>query len=111
MRFFNILFAIIYLCLQLGEPTRSAAQDWADSVEHKVSHNVQLFSQPALQLNEAEAGNKEKSADTPPAFALPLALNQLPVLTFVSAVVGQTAQLHHAVLLLLASPRAPPALV
>lgn len=110
MRFFNVLFAIIYLCLQLGEPTRSATQDWLDSIQHKVSHNVPLFSQAAVQLSEADASSKEDSSDTPPAFALLLALKPLPSLTPESAA-GQPEPWHHDVQLLLASPRAPPALV
>jgi|GEM_PF-2931079 len=110
MRLLNILFAVIYLCLQLGEPTRSAAQDWADSVEHKVAHNVQLFGQAVVQLSETEpsGSKKDKSGDIPQLFGKLFAL--LPQVAELASYAGQPHTYYLSVAQLLASPRAPPVL-
>ncbi len=112
MRFLNILFAVIYLCLQLGEPTRSAAQDWADSVEHKVAHNVQLFGQAIVQLSEtASSGTKkDKSGDVPPLLGDLLSLLPQVSTAQLANYSGQPHTYYLSVAQLLASPRAPPVL-
>lgn len=112
MRFLNILFAVIYLCLQLGEPTRSAAQDWADSVEHKVAHNVQLLGQAVVQLSETESsGSKEdKSGDIPQLFGKLFALLPQVAVAELASYAGQPHTYYLSVAQLLASPRAPPVL-
>lgn len=112
MRLLNILFAVIYLCLQLGEPTRSATQDWADHIERKTAHNSQFTLPSVVQLAEAESSGskKDKSGDSPQFFAqLPTFRHQYNANLLLAK--AQPATYYQSIAQLLASPRAPPSLV
>lgn len=106
MRLLNIFLVVFYLSVLLADRTRSAAQDWADTIEAKFSHSQTLISQPGVKLADAEAPKEPENKTTAllSARRQPLALIG-PAVTAAASVISVK---NYSVLA--SAPRAPPQL-
>ncbi len=106
MRLLNIFLVVFYLSVALADQTRSAAQDWADTIEAKFGHSQTLVSQPGVKLADAEAP-KEPENKTP---ALLSAVRQpLALIGTAETVVPVIVSVKN-YSVLASAPRAPPQL-
>ncbi len=106
MRLLNVFLAILYLSVLLSGETRSASQAWVDNTEAQFSHSQSLISQQTAKIADAEIPKDPETKHPALLQTKSAAIALYPEIIAYNFSGPQPRQLN----LLLAAPRAPPAI-
>jgi hypothetical protein len=106
MRLLKLFLVILYMSVQLSGETRSASQSWVDNTEAQFSHSQVLLSQHTSKVSDAETPKDPETKHPALLQAKAAATAVYPEISPYSYRGSQPRPLN----LLLASPRAPPAI-
>lgn len=106
MRLLKLFLVILYMSIQLSGETRSASQAWVDNTEAQFSHSQVLLSQHTPKVTDAETPKDPETKHPALLQATPVVTAYYPdVITYTFSGLQQLRPN-----LLLAAPRAPPAI-
>lgn len=106
MRLLKLFLVILYMSIQLSGETRSASQAWVDNTEAQFSHSQVLLSQQSPKVADAETPKDPETKHPVLLQATSVATAYYPDVIAYAFSGPQPRQPN----LLLAAPRAPPAI-
>ena len=106
MRLLKLFLVILYMSVQLSGETRSASQAWVDNTEAQFSQGQVLLSQHTAKVTDAETPKDPETKHPALLRASSAAIALYPEIIAYNFSGPQPRQLS----LLLAAPRAPPAI-